>query len=398
MNHGLPHSLVASLLLVLATAAPAHAAPRHLQGAPPAGEPGVIELAICLDTSGSMTGLIDAARQKLWAIVNDLALAEPTPRLRVALLTFGTPEYGAESGFVKLRTPLTEDLDLVSKELFALATRGGEEYVARVLQHAVAHLKWSAAERALKVIIVAGNEAANQDPLVDFRDSCRQAIERGILVNSIYCGPESDDLAPLWREVAVLADGRFASIDQDHGLVAIETPFDEALAALSGEVNDTYIPFGAQGQWAAANQVLQDRNAAGENSAAAASRAQTKASKLYRCAWDLVDAVDQGQVELAEVKNEDLPERLRGLAPDELARAVADAGARRAEIQLRIQQVSLERLEFVQAEMARQGADDGQAFDRAIREAIRAQAVSKGFRFADPEPAPAEPAAAPADG
>ena len=34
-----------------------------------------IDLAICLDTSGSMTGLIESAKQRLWALVNDLALA-----------------------------------------------------------------------------------------------------------------------------------------------------------------------------------------------------------------------------------------------------------------------------------------------------------------------------------
>ncbi len=44
-------------------------------------QPRTIDLAICLDTSGSMSGLIEAAKQKLWAIVNDLALVEPTPRL-----------------------------------------------------------------------------------------------------------------------------------------------------------------------------------------------------------------------------------------------------------------------------------------------------------------------------
>ncbi len=70
-------------------------------------EPRLIQVAICLDTSGSMDGLIDAARQKLWAIVNDLALAKPTPRLEVALLTYGNDGHKEADGWVAVQSPLT---------------------------------------------------------------------------------------------------------------------------------------------------------------------------------------------------------------------------------------------------------------------------------------------------
>src|SRR5258705_2711251 len=95
-----------------------------------------VHLAICLDTSGSMDGLIDEARQKIWSIVNDLALATPTPRLRIALLTYGNDGHDAERGWVAVDAPFTEDLDTVSAQLFALKTNGGTELVARVLDAA----------------------------------------------------------------------------------------------------------------------------------------------------------------------------------------------------------------------------------------------------------------------
>ncbi|MFH0945458.1 MAG: vWA domain-containing protein, partial [Planctomycetota bacterium] len=301
--------LAPSILMALGLAASAPGLPADEPDSPPsaqaaATERRAVDLAICLDTSGSMSGLINAAKQKLWAIVNDLALAKPTPVLRVSLLTFGTPAYGEETGFVKLRATLTEDLDKVSEELFALTTDGGDEYVGRVLITALKELPWSSSKDSLKIIIVAGNESADQDQVVSFRDACKGAITNDIVVNSIYCGSATDDEAPLWREVALLADGRFATIDQDNGIAVIETPFDDQLAAMSGEVNDTYLPYGQTGADGASNQIRQDLNASSMNPAAAASRAQTKAGKLYFCAWDLVDAVKQGQVELDQVKDE----------------------------------------------------------------------------------------------
>lgn len=348
-----------------------------------------VELAICLDTSGSMSGLINSARQKLWAIVNDLALAEPTPRLRVALLTFGSPAYGAEGGFVRLQVPLTEDLDQISNELFALTTNGGTEYVGRVMQNAVRQLGWTEKD-ALKIIVVAGNESAEQDPNVPLQVICKEAIENDIIVNSIYCGNPADDIAPGWQQVARLADGRFASIDQDQGTLVVTTPFDDQLAKLSGEINTTYLAFGAQGEEASANQVAQDFNASGLNSAASAARAQTKASKLYFCAWDLVDATGRGDIKLEEVEEDKLPEELRGLSLEEKQKVLADAGRKRADLQKQVTELSEKRNQYIQDEMKKQAKNDDQAFDQVIRNTIREQAEVKGLKFKKSEAPKAE--------
>ena len=277
---------------------------------------GVVELAICLDTSGSMDGLIHSARQKLWTIVNDLAKAEPTPRLRVALLSFGNDGNDAENGWVKVETPFTEDLDTVSQRLFRLTTNGGTELVGRVVQTSLQELDWHSSPDALRMIFVAGNESADQDDQVAARAICREAAERGIDVNSIYCvyGDDDSEVRPGWRELGRLGNGEFAMIDQDHGTVVIATPYDQRLIELSAQLNETYLPFGAAGEAGCGNQTAQDANAVNMNSANAASRAATKASKLYSCAsWDLVDAVRTGQVDLTEVDAEDLPEDLREL-------------------------------------------------------------------------------------
>jgi hypothetical protein len=350
-----------------------------------------VDLAICLDTSGSMDGLIDAARQKIWSIVNDLALAKPAPQLRVALLTYGNDGHDAEAGWVKVDLPLTDDLDTVSQQLFALTTNGGTELVARVLADA-GGLSWSQDPQALKLVVVAGNESAEQDPKLDFRNVCKELVEQGILVNSIYCGNPSDNLAPAWREVAQRADGQFAAIDQQNGTVTIATPFDAELATLSTAINTTYVWFGEAGAEACENQARQDQNAAGANSSTAAARAVCKAGYAYNSRNDLVDAVRTGQVKLQDVKKEELPEKMQEMTLEQKQKCLDEASAQRAEIAKKIEAAGKRRTDYIEEELRRRGADDKNAFDRAVRDAVRRQAEAKGFEFPK-DPAPKAPAA-----
>ena len=83
-----------------------------------------VDLVICLDTSGSMSGLIESAKKKLWAVVNELATAQPKPLLRVGLYHYGNDGLNKEDGWVKQLCPLTDDLDDVYGKLFALRTNG----------------------------------------------------------------------------------------------------------------------------------------------------------------------------------------------------------------------------------------------------------------------------------
>lgn len=345
-----------------------------------------VELAICLDTSGSMEGLINAARQKLWEIVNDLALAKPTPALRVALLTYGNDGHNAENGWVTVDSPFTEDLDAISQKLFALTTNGGTELVARVLKAADEQLDWSKSDDVLKLVIVAGNESADQDQQYHFQDICKQTIGHGVMVNSIYCGNIADDIAPGWKEVSTLADGHFAAIDQNNGTLVIATPFDNDLMTLSTALNTTYIPYGEKGAWAAGNQVAQDSNAASLNTAAAAQRCQTKGGAMYNNEqWDLVDACKDKSFKLEDVKAEDLPENMKKMTAEERKAYVAEMEKKRGEIQAKVKDLSDKRTAFVAAEMKKQAETNDNSFDSAIRKAIRAQAASKGFTFEEPK-------------
>jgi hypothetical protein len=339
-----------------------------------------LDLVIALDVSGSMEGLIGSAKQRLWDITNELAQARPVPNLRVAIVSYGRPSYGEQAGYVRIDLPFTADLDAVNATLFAFRTDGGEEYVARAIQASLDTLQWSREQDALRVMFVAGNESAEQDPRLAIDAATAAAARRGIVVNAIYCGSANDTVAAGWQRVATRTNGVYASIDQHAAAVAnVATPFDEKLAALNVELNATYVAFGAAGERGRANQLAQDSNAVAMSPAAAASRTVAKASELYRSEWDLVDAVQAGQ-SLADVPAAELPAEMQALALEEREAFVREKAERRDELQRQVGELAAERSRYIE-EKRRQQAGESTGLDAAILDGIRDVAATKGFSF-----------------
>lgn len=341
-----------------------------------------IQLAILLDTSNSMDGLINQARAQLWEIVNEFATAERNgrqPVLEVALFEYGNDGLAAEGGHIRGVLPLTTDLDAVSEELFALRTNGGSEYCGWVIQEAVAQLAWSENADDLRVIFIAGNEPFTQGN-VDYRSSCRAAITRGITVNTIHCGSAASGMSGEWNEGALLADGRYLNIDQNQALVHIDAPQDAEIANLGTELNQTYIPFGEAGARGAARQRAEDAKALRLAPAVSAQRTITKSSAHYKnSAWDLVDAVKDGEVDLDHLDPAQLPEDLRAMTPEERQAYIASNTQKRADIQIRIDQLRAEREKYVAEKRKAMGESQGEALDAAMITVLREQAARKSF-------------------
>lgn len=342
-----------------------------------------VDVVIALDVSGSMEGLIESAKQRLWDITNELARARPVPALRVAILTYGNPTYGEQAGYVRVDLPFTADLDAVNATLFAFRTDGGEEYVARAIQTSLDSLQWSPESDALRIVFVAGNESAEQDPRLTIQAATAAASRRGVVVNAIYCGADGNADARGWQRVATSTNGRYASIDQNAAAVAnVATPFDEELTALNGELNGTYIAFGAGGERGRANQAEQDSNAAAMSPAAAASRTVSKAGALYRADWDLVGAVESGK-ELAAIPAAELPAELQALPPAEREAFVREKAERRVQLQQKIGELAAARSEYIAQQTSESAAATG--LDAAILQGLREVAATKGFSFVSEE-------------
>lgn len=342
-----------------------------------------VDVVLCLDTSGSMQGLIDSARARLWDVVNSLAQARPTPRLRVGLLTYGSPSRSSASrGWIVKQCDLTSDLDTVYAKMMAMTIEGGDEFVGWVLNDAVTTMDWSNDPRALRLIFVAGNESADQGADVyNFRNVARAARVKDITINSIFAGPYPGGVSEHWDQVAACGGGSYSGIDMQCGTVQIETPQDKLLLELNLKLNATYLPFGSSGAAGAANQIEQDRAAKTMGTASDASRVAAKASALYDNAhWDLVDAVAQGRVRVAELKKDELPAPMQAVPLAEREAFVKKVQADRADIQQQITQAQGSRERFLRDARAR-AAGGKTALDEVMEKALREQAKAKGFEF-----------------
>lgn len=341
-----------------------------------------IQVALLMDTSGSMDGLIEQAKSQLWKIVNELATAEyqgTKPTIEIALYHYGNDGIDSKSHYVKQILPFTTDLDKVSEELFKLTTNGGEEYCGAAIKDATLNLEWSESNEDLKLVYIAGNEPFNQGS-VDYKTACREAIKKGIVINTIFCGVESEGINSFWKDGALLADGQFLTINMNEATVYIETPFDTTLLRLNNELNATYIFYGAEGNLAASNQVAQDGNAGSKGASNAAERTVSKASTgYYNASWDLVDAMKDENFDMKKVKKEELPGELMNMDEKDRIKYVETKSEQRDSIKLVINKINVDRQAYIDEKRKELGETN--SLDKAIIGSVRAVAEKKNYTF-----------------
>ncbi len=352
-------------------------------GAAEASSRPLIQIALLLDTSNSMDGLIDQAKTQLWRIVNEFAKSKQnglTPELQVALYEYGKSTLPLSEGYIRKILPLTTDLDKVSEELFGLRTRGGDEYCGMVIQRATEGLMWNPSNSHYKAIFIAGNEPFTQGG-VDYQSACKAAIAKGIIVNTIFCGPYPLGVSTDWEKGATLADGKYINIDQNAKVVHIPAPQDAEIARLGETLNTTYVRYGTLGRVAGERQRVQDQNAASAPGGGV-ERHVAKASAQYRNAsWDLVDAVNDKKVDLSSAKAEDLPEELRRMTPEQRNAYVEAKARQRQEVQQKIKQLNQDREKYVAEEMKKRAAGGTDTLDSAVIKIVRTQANARQFVF-----------------
>jgi len=372
-----------------ALALPLHAAedpkPGDKKPSDPKPESNKVQIAILLDTSSSMDGLIDQAKSQLWKVVNSFTEAKrdgQTPFVEVALYEYGNSGLSVANQYIRLIEPMGRDLDELSRELFSLKTNGGEEYCGAVIQRSLSDLNWDLSRQTYKVIFIAGNEPFTQGS-VDARQACKDALAKGIVVNTIHCGSREEGMQGSWHDGAAIAEGKYLVIDQDRKIASIPAPQDKEISDLGIELNKTYIGYGSKRQEAKMKQAAADTDAATETAAAApVERAISKASKNYdNRSWDLVDAVRERTVDLSKVPAEDLPENMRGMKPEERTAFVEEATKQRASIQKKIADLGAQRDGFIAKERAKQAKAGEKTLDEAMVETTREQAARVGYVF-----------------
>jgi len=347
-----------------------------------------IQLAILLDTSGSMDGLINQTRNQLWQVVNEFTSAKRhgvTPILEVALFEYGNDGNAQDTGFVRMLNNFTRELDKVSEGLFSLTTNGGSEFCGFAIKTAVKSLNWSLSDNDIKTIFIAGNEPFTQGP-VNYLEALNLAKQKGIAVNTIHAGDHQVGIETGWEKGALWANGNYMSIDANRRTVHIISPQDKRIAELNRQLNNTYVPYGKMGEQKSRRQVEQDQANESISSGLLAKRARTKSSSYYNNAkWDLVDAMEDGEVneeQLAEMEQSKLPKIMREMDSGEKKVYLKAKAEKRQAIKKEIISLSGARSKYVAAKRKEQAVAAPSISD-ALTKAIKNQAKEKDFELVE---------------
>ena len=343
-----------------------------------------IQVALLLDTSNSMDGLIDQAKSRLWNIVNTLSTLKyngKTPQIEIALYEYGNDGLKDEN-FIRQVTPLTQDLDLVSEKLFALRTNGGNEYCGAVIRDASTNLNWDGNESSMKLIYIAGNEPFDQGR-INYKQTVADAKKKNIYTNTIFCGGREEGIQTFWQNGAVLGDGKYFNIDSNQKVIYIETPFDKRIYECNGLLNDTYIGYGSKGNEKKAMQLQQDANAESVSVSNKVERAVSKSKKsaYNNATWDLVDRAEKDKNYISTIKDEELPSEFKGKSKEEIQKIVAKKTEDRAKIQKEIEVLSKNRQNYIDAEMKKKGNSESDDLGKAIEKSIAEIAKKNGYSF-----------------
>ena len=340
-----------------------------------------IKVALLLDTSNSMDGLINQAKSQLWEIVNELSYAKcenQNPDLLIAVYEYGNDNLSSYEGYIRQVIGFSSDLDEISEKLFSLNTNGGSEFCGEVIQTSLKQLDWGTNKNDLKLIFIAGNEAFTQGK-VNYKDATTQANEQNVTVNTIFCGNYQNGVSGKWQDGARTTNGDYMVIDHNETIVHIASPYDNLIIKLNNQLNKTYIYYGNNGRNKMRLQATQDSNASQLDEVVIVKRAVSKSSRIYKnSSWDLVDAEKESGFSYSKLEKKNLPKHLQGKSSEEIKKYVAQERKKRKEIRLKINDLNTKRNTYV----AKQRKDKNtKSIDKAMISAIKKQAKQKNYTW-----------------
>jgi Mg-chelatase subunit ChlD len=345
-----------------------------------------VEVVFVLDTTGSMGGLIAAAKEKIWSIASTLAQAHQAPEISMGLVAY----RDRGDAYVTQVIDLNKDLDSTYVKLMDFRADGGgdgPESVNQALDDATTKISWSQDANTYRVIFLVGDAP----PHMDYQDDVKYpatvaaAAAKGIVVNTIQCGGARETIKP-WQEIAALGHGRYFTVDQAGSAIAVETPFDAKIATLSAELDSTRLYYGTDEE----RKAMEGKLAAGERLRASASPAAQARRGEFNASpsgatnllggKDLVDDVATGRVALDAVPAAELPKTIAALPRAEQEIVVTGAAIKRQDLQRQIAELAKDRDTFIKKKVEESGGAAG-SLDQKIYDAVREQAATKGLEY-----------------
>jgi hypothetical protein len=341
-----------------------------------------IKVALLLDTSNSMDGLINQAKAQLWEIVNELSYAKygmRKPNLEIALYEYGNSRLSSREGYIRQVLQFSNDLDEISEKLFSLTTSGGNEFCGQVIQTSIKELSWGENKNDLKLLFIAGNEPFTQGK-INYKDAITDAKEKDIAINTIFCGNYSNGVSGMWKDGADIGGGDYLTINQDQKMVHIVTPYDDEIIILNRKLNKTYIYYGNNGVTKFASQKEQDLNAASLDEVVVVKRAISKSSRLYdNSSWDLIDADKKGKINYSSINKKNLPKELQTKSKKEIETYVKKQAKERKIIQSKISELDIKRRKYIAKKQKETPKKD--ILNSVMIKAIKRQAKLKNYTW-----------------
>lgn len=352
------------------------AAPKEIKDAKPQ-----VEVVFCLDTTGSMSALLEGAKQKIWSITNQIASGRPIPEVKVGLVGF----RDRKDEYVTKVYDLTNDLDEVHKNLKEFKAAGGgdtPESVNQALHESITKIKWSKEKDVLRIVFLVGDAPPHMDYADDVKypDTCKLAAELGIIINAVQCGA-SAETQKAWQDISVKASGSYVQIAQSGGVVAVSTPFDKELAELNGKLLKTNICWGTKLEQVAGEVKNAAATALPATGGAAADSAGFRAKAARVAANDLLDDLKEGKKKLDDIKAEELPEEMAKMKPEERKAHVEKLQKERDELKKKALELDKKRLDFITKKLAEDKDKAKDGFDNQILDTLRKQAEKVNIKY-----------------
>lgn len=343
-----------------------------------------IQIVFALDATGSMSGLIGAAKEKIWSIAGSLAQAEPSPIIEMGLLFY----RDRGDAFITREVALSRDLDEVYEQLMQVHAEGGgdlPESVNQALHESVTKFKWDTSFSTYKTVFLVGD----CPPHMDYRDdvkypvSCSLAKQKDIVLNTILMG-NNGGAKRIWKEIALCNQGSYTQVGMDANDIAVNTPYDDAIANIFDKLDDTRIYYGTADEKAASFEKVSKSKAITGNAKAnvKAQRAEYNSTKTGKGAYygekELLESYKEKSVSIDKIKHEELPDVMKNMTAAEKKKFIEDKIAERDSLNNELIKLTKQRQDFIEKDLkSRRKEDVDSSFSNKIYKSIQIQTEKK---------------------
>ena len=340
-----------------------------------------MQVVFLLDATGSMSGLIGTAKEKIWSIAGSLTQTEPEPDLEIGMIFYR--DRGDD--FVTKHIPLGKDLDNMYEQLMAMQANGGgdaPESVNQAIHEGINQIQWDTDPKTYRAIFLVGD----CPPHMDYRDdvkypeSCIEANKKNIIINTILMGNDSEAMR-IWKDIAKKTNGEFIQTDMSVNNISINTPYDDKINDLQYQLDQTRIYYGKSADKMVTKQAQSEKLNKEAGSSINARRSEYNMSKsgkkAYYGSYELINDVMGGK-KIADIPSSDLPENMQKMSTTERQEYVDKLIEKRINLEKEIIGLNKQRQEYLDNEVAKMDASEvEQSFDDVIYKSMKEQAASK---------------------